>query len=149
MGYYEIVVYGLAILIVAVIILAEIVHAYRSKSVRTLYNRYTLALILSILLFVYRLTSKRFMPELPALLIFFDYLIIDYISLILLNIYVWFRGGLLVGALFGKRHSFETKMPYAERKKMCRFCIWTLGVYFIITRAGAIIVIWPIDVFGN
>ncbi len=142
-------VYSLAILFVAVLILAEIVNASRSRSVRTLYNRYTLACLASFLIFILRQTVIQINQETHFFLYLFDFIIMDYVSLILLNIYFWFRGGPLVAAMIGKRDSYETRCPEAERKKMCWFCIWTLGVYFIILRAGSIFVVWLIDVFGN
>lgn len=145
---YEIVVYGLAILIVAVSILAEFAQAYRSKSVRSLCNRYTLGYIFAFLLFLLRLTIFQGKAETPFYMIMFYLVIVDYLAMCLIVVYCWHRGVLLVATLFGKSHSYETKMPKAERLKMCRFSIWAFGVYTIIFRAGPFIVIWLFDIFG-
>ena len=148
-GYYDIVVYGLVILIVAVIILAEIVQLYRSKSVGSLYNKYILAFIIAFLLFLLRLTIMQVKSRTPIYLIVFYLVVVDYLGQCLFFVYFWLRGILIVVDTFGIRNYFEIKIPHTERLKMCKLCMWAFGIYAIIVRAGPFVVIWLIDVFGN
>jgi len=126
-------------------IVAELVHSYRSRSVRVLADRYTLGYILALLTFVVRLTFLQIRPEMPLYMIMFYLGIIDYCSLYLFCVYSFVRGGHMVAILFGKRRSYETNWPVSKRLEMCSLIAWTLAVIVII-RIGGFIVVWLLDI---
>jgi hypothetical protein len=139
----------LSILIIYVImtILAELAHAYRSKSVRALWSIYTFGFTLAVLTILLRLTVIHITSEMPFYLIMFYIVMVDYFALYLLSVYVWFRGGYLLALLIGRGHSYKTNWPMQKRLNMYRHFVCGFGVLIII-RAIPYIVFWIMDILG-
>jgi len=129
-------------------LLAELAHAYRSKSVMTLWNIYTFGYILTVFTVLLRLTVIHIKSEMPFYIIMFYLVIVDYSVWYLFSVYLWFRGGYLLALLLGRGHSYETDWPMRKRLKMYWHFALGGGV-FIIIRAIPYIVFWIIDLLNG
>lgn len=124
--------------------LVELTHAYRSKSIRTLWNIYTFGYTLAVLTLVLRLTVIHISPETPFYLIMFYLVIVDYSVLYLFDVYAFIRMIHLLDVLIGKDPSYET---IRKRLGLCRFAAWAFGVIIII-RASPFILLWLFELLG-
>lgn len=116
--------------------LVELAHAYRSKSIRTLWNIYTFGYTLAVLTIVLRLTVIHITHETPFYLFMFYLVIVDYSVLYLFDVHGFIRILHLLDVFLGKDPSYET---IRKRLGMCRFVAWTCAVFIIIRASPSIL----------
>jgi hypothetical protein len=136
-------IYGIVIIWIIAVVLAELSNAYRLKSIRTLADRKLFGFFLAVLILLLRRTVLEDSPETPFYLFIFYIVIVDYFALYLWGAYAFVRGAHLFSFLVGKNQSYENNWPMSKRLKFCRFFAWTLGV-FIMIRASCFIIPWII-----
>ena len=148
MKFCSVVLLGLFVVIVILTTLAEIVHAFRLRSVKTLMNIYTFGYILAIVIGYLRATGNLLGFNPSFFIVGFYLSLVDCAAMYLLGAYAFIRGGHLVFDLFGKGQSYEIRCPMQGRLDMCRYIAWTLGLLVII-RIGPFVVIWLLDLFEH